>query len=125
MSRHRNDHRKLGRKSEHLQALLRNMVVSLIEHGRIKTTIPKAKEARRYAEKCITLAKKAISATEPSQALHFRRLALSALHNKEAVKRLVDEIAPTYKDRQGGYTRIMKAGFRLGDHSPVALFELV
>jgi len=125
MSRHRNDHRKLGRKSEHLQALLRNMVVSLIEHGRIKTTLPKAKEARRYAEKCITLAKKALAATEPSQALHYRRLAMSALHNKAAVKRLVDEIAPTYKDRQGGYTRIMRAGFRLGDHSPIALFELV
>jgi len=125
MSRHRNDHRKLGRKSEHLQALLRNMVVSLIEHGRIKTTIPKAKEARRYAEKCITLAKKAVSATEPSQALHYRRLTMSALHNKDAVKRLVEVIAPTYKDRQGGYTRILRAGFRLGDHSPIALFELV
>jgi large subunit ribosomal protein L17 len=123
--RHRNDHRKLGRTSEHRQALLRNLVVSLIEHGRIKTTIPKAKEARRYAEKCITLAKKALAATEPSQALHYRRLALSALHNKAAVKRLVDEIAPTYKDRQGGYTRIMRAGYRLGDHGEIALFELV
>ena len=125
MSRHRNDHRKLGRTSEHRQALMRNLVVSLIEHGRIKTTIPKAKEARRYAEKCITLAKKALAATEPSQALHYRRLAMSALHNKAAVKRLVDEIAPTYKDRQGGYTRIMRAGFRLGDHGEIALFELV
>ncbi len=123
--RHRNDHRKLGRTSKHRQALLRNLVVSLIEHGRIVTTIPKAKEARRYAEKCITLGKKALAAETPAQALHYRRLALAALQNRAAVKRLVEDVAPKFKERAGGYTRIMRAGFRLGDHGEKALFELV
>jgi large subunit ribosomal protein L17 len=123
--RHLNDHRKLGRTSEHRQAMLRNMVCSLIEHGRIITTLPKAKEASRYAEKCITLGKKAAAAAGTPQALHYRRQAMSALHDVKAVKKLVEEVAPVYKDRKGGYTRVLKAGFRLGDHGARAIFELV
>jgi large subunit ribosomal protein L17 len=123
--RHRLDHRKLGRTSEHRLALLRNLVCSLFEHGRITTTVPKAKEARRLAERCITLGKKAIAAKDPAQALHFRRQAMQALHSRPAVKRLVETVAPTYKDRLGGCTRVLKAGYRLGDHGPVAIFELV
>jgi large subunit ribosomal protein L17 len=123
--RHRVDHRKLGRTSEHRLALMRNMVASLFEHGRITTTVPKAKEARRYAEKVITLGKKAIAATDPAKALHYRRQALQALHDKKAVTALIDKVAPTYKERQGGYTRVLKAGFRLGDHGAIAIFELV
>jgi large subunit ribosomal protein L17 len=124
--RHLNDHRKLGRTSEHRIALMRNLVAALFEHGRVITTLPKAKEARRYAEKVITYGKKAITAAEPSQALHFRRLALSAMgNNKEAVKALVETVAPKYKERTGGYTRVLRAGFRLGDNGTKALFELV
>lgn len=123
--RHRVDHRKLGRTSAHRIAMLRNMVGSLFEHGRITTTLPKAKEARRYAEKVITIGKKALTAKDKAQALHYRRQAMSALNNLAAVDALIEKVAPTYKDRKGGYTRILKAGFRLGDHSPVAIFELV
>ncbi len=137
--RHRVDHRKLGRTSKHRLAMLRNMVASLIEHGRITTTLPKAKEARRYAEKVITLGKKAVAASEKAQAatdkaqaatdnaqaLHYRRQALSALHSHVAVKQLIEKVAPIYKERKGGYTRVLKAGFRLGDHGAIAIFELV
>jgi large subunit ribosomal protein L17 len=137
--RHRVDHRKLGRTSKHRLALMRNMVASLLEHGRITTTLPKAKEARRYAEKVITLGKKALAATDRAQAatdqaqaatdraqaLHYRRQALSALHSPAAVKQLIEKVAPVYKERKGGYTRVLKAGFRLGDHGAIAIFELV
>ena len=130
--RHRVDHRKLGRTSKHRLALMRNMVASLLEHGRITTTLPKAKEARRYAEKVITLGKKALAAsdralaaTDQAQALHYRRQALSALHSPAAVKQLIEKVAPVYKERKGGYTRVLKAGFRLGDHGAIAIFELV
>ncbi len=124
--RHLNDHRKLGRTSAHRIALMRNLVAALFEHGRVITTLPKAKEARRYAEKVITYGKKALAATDPAHALHFRRLALSTMgNNNEAVKALVDNVAPKYKERQGGYTRVLRAGFRLGDNGTKALFELV
>lgn len=123
--RHLCDHRKLGRTSEHRLALMRNLVCSLIEHGRIVTTLPKAKEARRFAERCITIGKKAIAAKEPAQALHYRRMALSTLHSKAAVKALIDTVAPKYTARNGGYTRILRAGFRLGDNGTKAIFELV
>ncbi len=123
--RHRVDHRKLGRTSEHRASLLRNLVASLFEHGRIQTSVPKAKEARRLAERCITIAKKGNAASDPAQKLHFQRLAISVLHNRDAVKRLFADVAPKYNDRAGGYTRIYKAGYRLGDRSPIALFELV
>ena len=100
--RHRVDHRKLGRTSKHRLALMRNMVASLLEHGRITTTLPKAKEARRYAEKVITLGKKALArdrpgagGDRPGQALHYRRQALSALHSTAAVKQLIEKVAPS------------------------------
>lgn len=123
--RHLVDHRKLGRTSAHRQAMLRNLVASLIEHGRVTTTLPKAKEARRVAERCITLGKKAAAATDPAKKLHYSRQAMQQLHDLKAVQKLVGEVAPKYQDRTGGYTRILKAGFRLGDRSPIALFELV
>jgi large subunit ribosomal protein L17 len=123
--RHKVDHRKLGRTSEHRQALMRNLVAALFENGRITTTLPKAKEARRFAERVITIGKKAVAATEPAKQLHYRRLALQALHNRDAVKTLIEKIAPAYKERAGGYTRVLKAGYRLGDHGAVAIFELV
>lgn len=123
--RHACDHRKLSRTSKHRLALMRNMVISLIEHGRIVTTVPKAKEARRYAERVITYGKKSLTATEPALKLHYRRLAMTALHNKDAVDQLLEKVAPQYKDRLGGYTRIMRAGFRLGDNGTKAIFELV
>jgi large subunit ribosomal protein L17 len=100
-------------------------VNSLFEHGRVQTTVPKAKEARRVAERAITLGKKAVAADKPEQKLHFRRQAMALLHDRKAVDRLVDEVAPRYKDRAGGYTRIYKAGFRLGDRAAKAILQLV
>lgn len=123
--RHSCDHRKLSRTTKHRLALMRNLTIALFENGRIVTTVPKAKEARRYAERVITYGKKSLVATAPEQKLHFRRLAMSALHNKDAVDQLLEKVAPTYKDRQGGYTRIMRAGYRLGDNGEKAIFELV
>lgn len=123
--RHSCDHRKLSRTSKHRLALMRNLVIALFENGSIVTTVPKAKEARRVAERVITYGKKAVAATEPAKKLHYRRLAMSTLHNKTAVDQLIEKVAPTYKDRQGGYTRIMRAGFRLGDNGAKAIFQLV
>ena len=123
--RHKVDHRKLGRTTKHRQALMRNLVIALFENDSIVTTIPKAKEARRFAERVITYGKKALVATDPAQQLHFRRLAHSALHNKDAVDRLIANVAPRYQARNGGYTRIMRAGYRLGDNGDKALFQLV
>ncbi len=123
--RHRVDHRKLGRTSEHRLALMRNLTCALFENGRITTTLPKAKEARRYAERCITIGKKAIAATTPEKQLHYRRQAMVALHNRDAVKALIEKVAPTYKERNGGYTRVLRAGTRLGDNGTIAIFELV
>jgi large subunit ribosomal protein L17 len=122
--RHRCDHRKLNVTTKHRQAMLRNLVCALFEHGRITTTVPKAKEARRFAERCITLGKRAASA-DPAIKLRFVRQAQVLLHDRKAVERLVGEVAPRYVSRPGGYTRIMKAGYRFGDRSPIAIFELV
>ena len=115
--RHKKKGTHLGRTTSHKKALMRNMVASLFEHKSIKTTHAKAKEARRYAEKLITYAKKG--------ALHHRRLAFKFLQNKEAVKTLFDEIAPACTDRPGGYTRIVKLGFRQGDAAAISLLELI
>lgn len=123
--KHLVDHRKLGRTSSHRLALMRNLVSALFENGRIVTTLPKAKEARRFAERCITIGKKANAATETEKKLHYRRMALQILHNPQAVKNLIEKVAPTYKERAGGYTRVLKAGFRLGDNGAKAIFELV
>ncbi|MCC7430418.1 50S ribosomal protein L17 [bacterium] len=114
--RHRVDKKKLGRDSEHRKALLSNLVRELILHKRIKTTLPKAKEASRLAEKMVTFAKKGD--------VHSRRQVFQILHSREIVKTLFDEIAPVYADRKGGYTRILKLGHR-PDGAKVALFEFV
>lgn len=108
---------KLGRRSSHREALMASLVCHLIEKGRIRTTLPKAKAARQVAEKMVTLGKK--------QTLAARRLAVSRLHNKDAVKQLFDELAPSFEGRNGGYTRIMKLGQRVSDSSEMALLEWV
>ena len=115
--RHRVDTFKIGRSGAHRRAMLANMVSSLFEHGRIETTIVKAKAAASFAERLITLGKKG--------EIHHRRLALSRLRNNEAVKTLFDEIAPVYADRQGGYTRIFKLGKRRGDAAETCILMLV
>ena len=115
--RHRVDTFKIGRSGAHRRAMLANMVSSLFEHGRIETTIVKAKAAASFAERLITLGKKG--------EIHHRRLAFARLRNKEAVKTLFDEIAPGYADRQGGYTRIFKMGKRRGDAAETAILMLV
>ena len=115
--RHGHGLRKLNRTSSHRLAMLRNMSNSLLRHERIKTTLPKAKELRRVVEPLITLAK------EPTVA--NRRLAFSRLRDREMVVKLFNELGPRYKARNGGYTRILKFGFRVGDNAPMALMELV
>ncbi|MEN9779539.1 MAG: 50S ribosomal protein L17 [Burkholderiaceae bacterium] len=115
--RHGHGLRKLNRTSEHRLAMLRNMMNSLIEHEVIKTTLPKAKELRRVVEPMITLGK------EPT--LANKRLAFDRLRNRDNVSKLFGELGPRYKARPGGYTRILKMGFRVGDNAPMALVELV
>ena len=115
--RHRVDTFKIGRSGSHRRAMLANMVSSLFDSGKIETTLVKAKEARRFAERLITIGKKGD--------LHRRRLAVARLRNKDAVKVLFDEIAPRYADRNGGYTRIYKLGKRIGDSAEMCLIQLV
>jgi large subunit ribosomal protein L17 len=115
--RHRKSGRQLNRNSSHRKAMFSNMATSLIEHGIIKTTLPKAKELRRVAEPLITLAKE--------DSVSKRRLAFSRLRDDAAVGKLFNELGPKYKERNGGYTRIMKCGFRTGDVAPMAYIELV
>lgn len=115
--RHGNGYRKLNRTHEHRKAMFANMVSSLIEHEQIKTTLPKAKELKRIADKIITLGKRGD--------LHARRLAQSEIKQEAAVAKLFGTLGPRYKDRQGGYTRVLKAGFRYGDMAPMAIIELV
>ena len=115
--RHARGYRRLNRTHEHRKALFANMSGSLIEHEQIKTTLPKAKELRPIVEKLITLAKRGD--------LHARRQAASQLKQDQYVAKLFDILGERYKDRQGGYVRIMKAGFRYGDMAPMAIIELV
>ncbi len=115
--RHRKSGRQLNRNSSHRKAMFRNMTCSLFEHEVIKTTVPKAKELRRVAEPLITLAK--------SDSVANRRLVFSRTRSKETVGKLFGELGPRYQDRPGGYTRILKAGFRSGDAAPMAFIELV
>ena len=115
--RHKRKGRKLGRTSAHRKAMLANMVTSLFQHEKIKTTEPKSKELRRTAEKLVTLAKRGD--------LHARRLAAKSVRDKEILKKLFDDIGPRYTDRNGGYTRIVKLGTRFGDGAPMAVIELV
>ena len=115
--RHRLGLRKLNRTSSHRLAMLRNMITSLLRHEVIKTTLPKAKELRRVAEPILTLGK------NPS--LANRRLAFARLRDREMVTKLFDELGPRYATRNGGYSRILKFGFRKGDNAPMALIELL
>ncbi len=115
--RHRQSNRKLNRTTSHRLAMFRNMCNSLIQHEAIKTTLPKAKELRRFIEPLITLGK------EPTVANH--RLAFDRLRDREMVMKLFNELGPRYKARPGGYTRILKFGYRVGDNAPMALVELV
>ena len=115
--RHGNGYRKLNRTHEHRKAMFANMSCSLIEHEQIKTTLPKAKELKRIADKLITLGKRGD--------LHARRQAHSRLKQDAAVAKLFETLGPRYKDRQGGYVRVLKAGFRYGDMAPMAIVELV
>jgi large subunit ribosomal protein L17 len=115
--RHRIAGRKLSRHTQHRRLMFRNMLVSLLQHERIQTTLAKGKELRSWADKIITLGKKGN--------LHARRQAFALLRDRGIVKRLFDEIAPRMKDREGGYTRIYKIGWRRGDGAPLSLVELV
>jgi large subunit ribosomal protein L17 len=115
--RHGNAHRKLGRTSAHRTAMFANMAASLIKHEQITTTLPKAKELRPFVEKLVTLAKRGD--------LHARRIAISRVRDVDQVGKLFAAIGPRYADRNGGYIRIMKAGFRHGDNAPVAVIEFV
>jgi large subunit ribosomal protein L17 len=127
--RHRKRGRKLGRDASHRKALGRNLITALFTHGRIQTTLHKAKEYRPQAERLITLARKGIRFREQgdeARYVHCVRLAVSRLQSKPAVKTLFTEIAPAYEDRPGGYTRIVRhARNRLGDNAPHAIWELV
>jgi large subunit ribosomal protein L17 len=115
--RHRNGLRKLNRTSEHRAAMLRNMSVSLLQHEAIKTTLPKAKELRRVVEPLITLAK--------IDSVANRRLAFARLRDRDIVTKLFNELGKRYNARPGGYTRILKMGYRVGDNAPMAYVELV
>ena len=115
--RHRHGLRKLNRTSSHRLAMLRNMTVSLLKHEAIKTTLPKAKELRKVAEPIITLGK--------NPTLANRRLAFDRLRDRDMVVKLFDELGPRYKARNGGYLRILKMGFRVGDNAPMAYVELL
>lgn len=115
--RHGSGYRKLNRTASHRKSMLANMATSLIEHEQIVTTLPKAKELRRVVDRLITLGK--------GGALHQRRQAAISVRNKELVQKLFGELAERYKERNGGYTRVLKAGFRHGDMAPLAVIELV
>lgn len=115
--RHRKKHGKLGRTSAHRKAMLRNMVTSLLDHERIETTDAKAKEVKRIADRMITLGKEGT--------LHARRRALSVVRSKPVTSKLFEELAERYRDRAGGYTRVLKIRRRVGDAAPLSLVELV
>jgi large subunit ribosomal protein L17 len=115
--RHGYAHRKLGRTSAHRTAMFANMAASLIKHEQITTTLPKAKELRPFVEKLVTLAKKGD--------LHARRIAISRVRDVGQVGKLFETLGPRYKSRKGGYTRVLKAGFRYGDNAPMAVIEFV
>ena len=115
--RHRKTGRQLGRNSSHRKAMFQNMTVSLLNHEIIQTTLPKARELRRFAEPLITMAR--------TDTVHKRRVAFSRLRDRATVTKLFNELGPRYKDRPGGYTRILKSGYRAGDNAPMAYIELV
>jgi len=115
--RHRNDHRKLSRNGAHRKAMLRNMVTSLLEHESIRTTDAKAKEVRRVAERMITLGKRGT--------LHARRQALRTIRSRDVAAKVFDSLADRLRTREGGYTRILKLGHRVGDAAPISIVQLI
>ena len=115
--RHRKSGRKLNRTPSHRKAMFANMAAALINHEQITTTLPKAKELKPFVEKLVTLAKRGD--------LHARRIAISRVRDEAMVKKLFETIGPRYEDRHGGYTRVLKAGFRYGDNAPIAVIEFV
>ena len=115
--RHKYSGRKLNRTSSHRAAMFKNMMASLIEHEEIKTTVPKAKELRGFVERLITISK--------VDTVAKRRIVFSRIRSKEAVAKLFNELGPRFKERPGGYTRVLKCGFRAGDKAPVAIIQLV
>ncbi len=115
--RHGKNHRKLNRTSTHRKAMFKNMTTSLLKHEIIRTTLPKAKELRKYAEPLITLARES--------SVHNKRIAFSRLRDRDIITKLFGELGPRYSKRNGGYTRILKCGFRKGDNAPMAYIELV
>ena len=115
--RHRKAGRKLNRTSSHRKAMFANLAASLIKHEQIVTTLPKAKELRPIADKLVTLAKRGD--------LHARRQAIAQIRSSEMVAKLFETLGPRYKDRSGGYTRVLRAGFRYGDNAPIAVIEFV
>jgi large subunit ribosomal protein L17 len=124
--RHRVSHRKLGRVTEHRIAMLRNQAHALLLHEHIETTVPRAKELRPFVERIITIAKRGLAGGQANgRALYARRLVLRDIHDREVVSKLFDTIAPRFEGRPGGYTRILRLGYRRGDSAEVAQIELV
>ena len=124
--RHNVAHRKLGRVTEHRLALLRNQAIALLRHEHIETTMPKAKELWPFVERLITIARRGVAAGDAGgKSLHARRMVLAELADREVVGKLFETLAPRFAERPGGYTRILRVGFRRGDSAEVALIELV
>jgi len=124
--RHRVAHRKLGRVTEHRISMLRNQATALLLHEHLTTTVPKAKELRPFVERIITVAKRGLAAgTANAKELNARRLVMQDLQDRDVVSKLFDTLAPRFAERQGGYTRLMRVGFRKGDAAEMALVELV
>ncbi|HKT80540.1 MAG TPA: 50S ribosomal protein L17 [Vicinamibacterales bacterium] len=123
--RHRVAHRKLGRVTEHRIAMLRNQATALLQYEHLTTTVARAKELRPFVERLITIAKRGVADGAPVKALHARRLVLHDIQDREVVGKLFDTLAPRFQSRPGGYTRILRLGFRRGDAAEVAQLELV
>ena len=122
---HNKSYRKLGRRSDHRLAMMKNMTISLVKAERIETTVTRAKELRKFVEKAITLGKKANTTEDVAKKVHLRRQAFAFLRNEEAVAKIFNEIASKYSERNGGYTRIIKTDVRRGDSAELAIIELV
>src|SRR5436190_10455463 len=124
--RHRVAHRKLGRVTEHRIAMLRNQATALLRHEHLTTTVPRAKELRPFVERLITIAKRGVAGgNDNGKSLHARRMVLQDLQDREVVSKLFDTVAPRFEARAGGYTRLLRLGFRKGDAAEVAQVELV
>ncbi|WP_068269058.1 50S ribosomal protein L17 [Caviibacter abscessus] len=122
---HNKSYRKLGRRTDHRLAMLKNMTISLVTAEKIETTVTRAKELRKFAEKAITLGKKFNATDDTARQIHLRRQAFAFLRNEAAVVKIFKEIAPRYMERNGGYTRIIKTDVRRGDSAEMAIIELV